>query len=95
MRNLLPCNVDSRFQTFVLLLAQALLIGPSLQLPKHSCIQALKQQVKDLSDQLEQQRIDFQFRQTRLEEYVRRHEAGDRISWGSVVDYCNHATAYG
>ena len=56
-----------------------------LQLPKHDCIFALKQQVKELSDQLEQQRIDFQFRQSRLEEYVRRHESGDRISWSRLL----------
>ena len=56
-----------------------------VQLPRHDCIQALKQKVTDLSDQLEQQRIDFQFRQTRLEEYVRRHEAGDRITWARLL----------
>ena len=39
----------------------------------------------DLSDQLEQQRIDFQFRQTRLEDYVRRHESGDRITWARLL----------
>ncbi len=39
----------------------------------------------DLASQLEQQRIDFQFRQSRLEDYVRRHEAGDRVTWARLL----------
>ena len=30
---------------------------------------------------MEQIRVDFQFRQGKLEEYVRRHESGDLVSW--------------